>query len=107
MGQAVANKLGAAGHRVIGVDIKGADVIADLSTPEGRGVAATAVSDACGGRLDGAVLAAGLGPIPGAGSARRILAVNFLGVVELAEAWRPALAAARDAKVVVVGSNSS
>jgi NAD(P)-dependent dehydrogenase (short-subunit alcohol dehydrogenase family) len=28
-------------------------------------------------------------------------------VVELAEAWRPALATARDAKVVVVGSNSS
>lgn len=107
MGHAVANKLRAAGHRVIGVDIRDAEVIADLSTPRGRAEASTAVPVACGGRLDGAVLAAGLGPIPGAGSAQRILAVNFLGVVELAEAWRPVLAAACDAKVVVVGSNSS
>jgi NAD(P)-dependent dehydrogenase (short-subunit alcohol dehydrogenase family) len=98
---------GPAGHRVIGVDIKDADVIADLSTPQGRAEASTSVSDACDGRLDGAVLAAGLGPIPGVGSARRVLAVNFLGVVELAEAWRPVLAAACEAKVVVVGSNSS
>jgi nucleoside-diphosphate-sugar epimerase len=87
MGDAVAGKLRAAGHRVIGVDIKHADVIADLSTPLGCAEASSAVSDACAGRLDGAVLAASLGPIPGSGIARRILAVNFFGVAELAEAW--------------------
>jgi len=61
----------------------------------------------CDGRLDGAVLAAGLGPTPGAASVPLILKVNFLGVVELAEAWRPALAAAGNAKIVVVYSNSA
>ncbi len=107
MGQAVASKLGSAGHRVIGVDIKDADVVADLSTPLGRARAATAVTDACGGRLDGAVLAAGLGPTPDSNGVPLILSVNFLGVVELAEAWRPALAAAGNARVVVVASNSA
>lgn len=107
MGQAIVRKLRAAGHRVIGVDIQDADVVADLSTPEGRRAAAAVVSATGNGRLDGAVLAAGVGPTPGAGSAARILAVNFFGVVELVEAWRPALTAAGDAKVVVVASNSS
>ncbi|SOJ55058.1 3-alpha-hydroxysteroid dehydrogenase/carbonyl reductase [Mycobacterium simulans] len=107
MGHAVAEKLRAAGHRVIGVDIKDADVVADLSTPDGRAGACDAVSAASAGYLDGAVLAAGVGPTGGAANAERILAVNFLGVVELAEAWLPALAAAGNAKVVVVGSNST
>ncbi|MFP1153651.1 SDR family oxidoreductase [Mycobacterium sherrisii] len=107
MGRAVAHKLRSAGHRVIGVDIQDADVIADLSTPHGRAAAAAVVTAAADGRLDGVVLAAGVGPTPGTGSTARILAVNFFGVVELAEAWRPALAAAGDAKVVVVSSNSS
>jgi NAD(P)-dependent dehydrogenase (short-subunit alcohol dehydrogenase family) len=40
MGQAVAQKLRANGHTVIGVDIKEADVVADLSTPAGRRAAA-------------------------------------------------------------------
>lgn len=111
MGHAVAEKLRAAGHRVIGVDIRDADVVADLSSPHGRAAAARAVADACDGRLDGAVLAAGLGPTGGLAGVHRILTVNFLGVVELAEAWRPALAAASDervhAKVVAVSSNST
>ncbi len=107
MGYAVAEKLRAAGHRVIGVDLKDADVVADLSNPDGRAAAAKAVTDACDGRLDGAVLAAGLGPTGGLAGVHRILTVNFLGVVELAEAWRPALAAASHAKVVVVSSNST
>ena len=43
MGKAVADKLRAEGHTVIGVDIKEADVVADLSTPAGRRSAADAV----------------------------------------------------------------
>ena len=107
MGHAVAAKLRANGHTVIGVDIKDADVVADLSTPAGRRAAADAVRSACGGRLDGAVLAAGLGPTPGRDSPRLITQVNYFGVVELLEAWRPALAAGQRAKVVVFSSNST
>lgn len=107
MGRAAAKKLRAAGHRVIGVDLKDAEVIADLSTPAGRSVAADEVLAAAENRLDGAVLAAGLGPRPGRDSPRRILQVNYFGVVDLLARWRPALAAAGNAKVVVIGSNST
>jgi NAD(P)-dependent dehydrogenase (short-subunit alcohol dehydrogenase family) len=107
MGRAVAEKLAAAGHTVIDVDIAEATVQADLSTPQGRLSAATAVLERSGGHLDGAVLAAGLGPAPGRDRARLIAEVNYFGVVDLLEAWRPALAAAGNAKVVVFSSNSS
>jgi nucleoside-diphosphate-sugar epimerase len=101
MGHQVAQKLRDAGHTVIGVDIKQADIVADLSTGEGRQAAAVGVLAASGSRLDGAVLAAGLGPSRAADRARLIAQVNYFGVVELLAAWRPALAAADRAKVVV------
>jgi NAD(P)-dependent dehydrogenase (short-subunit alcohol dehydrogenase family) len=107
MGRQAAEKLRAAGHTVIGVDLRDAEVAADLSGPDGRAAAAEQVLARCGGHLDGAVLAAGLGPKPGPGMARTIFEVNFRGVVDLLDAWRPALAAAERAKVVVIGSNSS
>ena len=107
MGRAVAAKLTAAGHTVIDVDIVDATVRADLSTPAGRRDAAAAVLERCGGVLDGAVMAAGLGPAPDRDRPRLIAEVNYFGVVELLEAWRPALAATDAAKVVVFASNSS
>ena len=105
MGAAVAARLRERGHTVIGVDIKDADVIADLSTPSGRRGAAADVLAACSGTLDGAVMAAGLGPTKGA--ERAITEVNYFGVVEPLQAWRPALACAERAKVVVFASNST
>lgn len=107
MGRSAAEKLRAAGHTVIGVDLRDADVIADLSTSAGRRAAAREVLAAADGRLDGAVLAAGVGPLPGAEQLRLILEVNYFGVVDLLDALRPALAAAGNAKVVVVASNST
>ena len=107
MGRAVAEKLTAAGHTVIDVDIADATVTADLSTPAGRRRAASEVLEHCGGSLDGAVMAAGLGPAGGRDRSRLIAEVNYFGVVELLEAWRPALAAPGNAKVVVFSSNSS
>lgn len=105
MGSAVVQRLQAQGHTVIRVDIKDADVVADLSSAAGRRAGAAAVLKACDGRLDGAVLAAGLGPTPGA--ERMITEVNYFGVVDLLHAWRPALAATGSAKVVVFSSNST
>ncbi|OBH63168.1 NAD-dependent epimerase [Mycobacterium colombiense] len=107
MGRETARRLRDNGHSIIGVDIKDADVVADLSTPDGRKAAADRVLELSGNRLDGAVLAAGLGPSPGRDRIRKIAAVNYFGVVELLAAWRVALAAAERAKVVVVGSNST
>ena len=105
MGGAVVAKLRSAGHTVIGVDINDAEIVADLSTPGGRRGAAADVLAACSGVLDGAVLAAGLGPTKGA--ERLITEVNYFGVVYLLAAWRPALAAAERAKVVAFASNST
>src|SRR6186997_1330302 len=85
MGRAVAEKLTAAGHTVIDVDIVDATVRADLSTPAGRREAAAEVLERSGGRLDGAVMAAGLGPAPDRDRPRLIAEVNYFGVVELLE----------------------
>lgn len=105
MGKSAVSRLVEAGHRVITVDQAGADVVADLSTREGRVMASAAVLQQCDGVLDGAVMAAGVGPdrLP----ADVICQINYLGVVELLEAWRGALAAGDAAKVVIIGSNSS
>jgi NAD(P)-dependent dehydrogenase (short-subunit alcohol dehydrogenase family) len=73
----------------------------------GRRAAIDGVLAAAGGRLDGAVLAAGLGPSPGRERPRLITQVNYFGVVELLEGWRAALAATGDAKVVAFSSNST
>ncbi len=107
MGLQTIRRLQSLGHTVIGVDLREGQVVADLSTPQGRRAAADGVLAACGGVLDGAVLAAGLGPGAGADRNRLIAEVNFLGVVEFLDAWRPALAAADRAKVVVISSNST
>jgi NAD(P)-dependent dehydrogenase (short-subunit alcohol dehydrogenase family) len=105
IGRAAAQRLRDAGHTVIGVDQSCADVVADLSTIDGRRAAAESVLAGCGGVLDGAVLAAGLGPAPG--RMRVIAEVNYSGVVDLLSAWRPALTAAPKPKAVVIGSNST
>lgn len=107
MGQEVVRRLESAGHRVIGVDIAGATITADLSTIDGRRDAAARVLEEAGHRLDGAVLAAGIGPTPGRDRPRLIAEVNYRGVVDLLTAWRPALAETERAKVVVFASNSS
>ncbi len=105
MGRSTAEQLRWEGHRVIGVDLRNTEVQADLSTEEGRQKAIREVLEQCGGRLDGAVLAAGLGPVPG--REELIAKVNFLGVVELLEGVREALATAGNAKVVIFSSNST
>lgn len=105
MGKATAEKLRDAGHTVIGIDLRDADITADLSTAQGRAAAADALLERVGGVLDGAVLAAGLGPAPG--RERMLAEVNYRGAVDLLKAWRPALAAHGSAKVVVFSSNST
>ena len=107
MGFEVAERLRAAGHTVIGVDLKDAEVVADLSTATGRRGAVEQVLALAGGCLDGAVLAAGLGPAPGKDRPRLIVEVNYFGVVDLLEGWRSALATSGSGKVVVFSSNST
>lgn len=106
IGAAVAGRLRDDGHDVIGVDLRGADVEADLATPDGRRAAVDAVADRCGGVLDGAVPCAGLGPLPSRpGSA--VVSVNYFGTVEVLDGLRPLLAAAERPAVVAISSNST
>jgi len=105
IGAATRRALEAAGHRVVGVDLRDAEVTADLATPEGRAAAVAGVEAAAGpaGALDGLVVAAG---VQGAG-ARLTVGVNYFGAVATLEGLRPLLARAGDAAAVVLGSNSA
>lgn len=104
IGAATRAKLENAGHDVIGIDLRDAEVIGDLSTIAGRAHAVAETLDRCKGTLDGLVTAAGVGPpLPGELVAR----VNYFGSLALLEGLRPALAAAGAAQVVQIGSNSA
>ena len=106
MGAATAALLRASGTRVIGIDLRDADVIADLSTANGRRVAIDGVNELCAGRLDGAVLFAGVGGATGR-AASMLVSLNYFGSVELFEAFRPMLAARGSTSAVAVSSNST
>ena len=106
MGAATAALLRAQGHTVIGVDVRDCDVVADLSTPDGRQVAIDAVTEQCGGTLDGAALFAGIGGATGR-PASLLVSLNYFGSVELLTAFRPLLAAAGESSAVAISSNST
>ena len=86
IGAAIRQRLLGEGHEVIVVDLKDADIIADLSTAEGRQAAVEAVKNAAPEGLDGLVTCAGLGSnVP---NHPLITQVNYYGTVELIEGLR-------------------
>ncbi len=105
IGQALRARLERAGARVIGVDVRDAEVVADLSSPGGRAAAVAGVQRAAGGALDGLVACAGLGPQHD--DAAAIVSVNYFGAVALLDGLRPALAAGSEPAAVAVSSNSA
>ncbi|MEZ5169377.1 MAG: SDR family oxidoreductase [Acidimicrobiia bacterium] len=104
LGRAVVDRLGVE-HRVVGVDVRDAEVIADLSDADGRRRAVDEARAAADGSIDRLVCAAGLGPTqPDRGM---LLAVNYFGTVEMLDTLAGDLVAAGDARVVLVSSNST
>jgi NAD(P)-dependent dehydrogenase (short-subunit alcohol dehydrogenase family) len=101
IGRATRARLERDGHRVIGVDVRDAEVIADLSTSEGRAAMVDAVTEACGGVLDG--LVAGAGVMDDA----LAIQVNYFGAVATLDGLRPALARGTDASAIAISSNST
>src|SRR5438094_10597458 len=82
IGAATANRLLADGHEVIGIDLDGCEIDADLGTPTGRRSAVEAVRSRSKGAVDGLVTFAGLAGLtsrPGG----LVVAVNYFGTVEL------------------------
>jgi NAD(P)-dependent dehydrogenase (short-subunit alcohol dehydrogenase family) len=102
IGAAVSKRLREAGHQVIGIDRSDAEVIADLSTNEGRAAAVTAVLERCEGVLDGLVCCAGIGVT--APSSGLILSVNYFGVSALLEGLAGALGKGSQPAALVIGS---
>jgi NAD(P)-dependent dehydrogenase (short-subunit alcohol dehydrogenase family) len=105
MGAATRSLLTTGGHHVIGIDVREADVVADLSTAAGRATASKTVSDAID-RLDGVALFAGVGGATGRDPGL-LVSLNYFGSVELFEALRPLLAATDSASAVAISSNSA
>ncbi len=103
LGAALRSRLEATGARVIGVDLHDQEVIADLSTVDGRADAVAAVLQASGGSLGGAVACAGLGPQ--VSPTRLIAAVNYFGAVAFLDGVAAAIE--RGGAAVAVASNSA
>lgn len=101
IGYATCSMLNALGHRTIGVDIKTADIVADLGSPRGRQSAIEQTLDRSGKQLDGLLLAAGLGPYCDAAA---ILAVNYFGSTALLEGLYHSLSVSGQGSAVVIAS---
>ena len=104
IGAATVELLHRAGHHVVGVDLHDADVIADLATVDGRAHTLAELSRCTPDGLDGAVVAAGIGPHER--PLERILAVNFFGALAIVDGVAGPIADTGGAAVVVC-SNSA
>ncbi len=103
IGLATRRVLEARGDTVVGVDLRGAEVDADLSTDAGRAAMVAGVTELTGGALDGLVVGAG---VQGAAPSL-VVSVNYFGAIATLEGLRPLLAAGADASAVAISSNSA
>jgi NAD(P)-dependent dehydrogenase (short-subunit alcohol dehydrogenase family) len=104
IGASLKAALAAEGHSLITIDLKDADITADLTTPEGRNSVIAAVLERAPDGLDGFIPLAGLGG--GTAPDLLITRLNYFGTVELVEGLRPALAK-KSGAVVLLCSNSA
>ena len=105
IGAATREALLAVGHTVIGVDLRQADIVGDLSTAEGRKAVIEQALARCNGQLDGLVLCAGLGGQTHPASL--VTSVNYFGAVELLDGLLPALQKGKNPAAVVISSVAS
>lgn len=99
IGRATKELLEARGETVIGVDLLGAEIEADLAVAEGRDTLAREVTARADGRIDAVYAVAGLSdPTPRTG------AVNYFGMVATLTSLRPLLARSAAPRAVAVSS---
>lgn len=102
IGLAAKQILESRGEQVIGVDIRDADVLADLTSTADRERMVQEVEAKSGGRIDAIVAIAGLAaPVPATA------AVNYFGMVATLEGLRPLLAGSDSPRAVGVASFAS
>lgn len=104
IGAAICRQLQEEGHRVIVADIKDADVIADLSTEDGRQAAIAGIRELAADGLDGFVPCAGLGPVIKPPSL--IAKVNFFGALATIEGLKQDVTR-KQGGMVILSSNSA
>ena len=102
IGAAISARLREQGHAVIGVDLRDAEVVADLATSEGREEAVRGVQ-ALTDRVDGIVPCAGIAGLTGTDSAL-LVSLNYFGALALVTGLRPLLV--EGSSVVLISSNS-
>ncbi len=102
IGAATAALLRERGDVVIGVDLAGSDIDADLATDDGRRGMVVAVTEASGGRVDGVIANAGT-------AAQQPLAVkvNYFGAVATLEGLRGLLTASDAPRAAITSSMAS
>ena len=102
IGKATRELLLERGEQVIGVDIHDADIITDLSVPEGRAAMRSAVERRSAGHVDAVFAVAGLAtPTPDTAS------VNYFGMTGTLVDLRPLLLASPAPRAVAVTSMAS
>lgn len=106
MGAATRARLESEGQRVIGVDLRDAEVIADLATESGRRAAVEEVTARAGGSLEGLVTCAGIAGLT-ATPGSLVASVNYFGTIALLVGLRPLLAAGERPAAVAISSNST
>jgi NAD(P)-dependent dehydrogenase (short-subunit alcohol dehydrogenase family) len=102
IGLATRQLLEAQGHQVIGTDIRNAEVIADLGTPEGRVALVEQVTTKSGGSIDAVLAVAG---VDIAGPAT--VSINYYGAVATLQGLRPLLLKSSAPRAVAVSSITS
>jgi NAD(P)-dependent dehydrogenase (short-subunit alcohol dehydrogenase family) len=105
IGRATAARLGADGHRVIGIDLRGSDIDADLSASAGREEAVRRVAELAPDGIDGLVPCAGIAGLTGTDAALMV-SINYFGAIALVEGLRPLLVQGDQPSVVLLASNS-
>ena len=104
IGKATADLCRAAGDTVITVDIRDADIMADLSTEDGRAAMLREAERLAPNGLDAVLAGAGLSR---ADMPRETVAVNYFGAVATLEGLRPLLLKSARPRAVVICSTAS
>lgn len=103
IGKATVERLRAAGDEVIGVDLRNAEIEADLGTADGRAHMVAEAGRLSGGVLDGVLAGAGISNWE---RPRETVAINFFGAVATLEGLRPFLAKSQRPRAVGICSTS-
>lgn len=102
IGQATRELLESQGHRVVGIDLKDAEVEVDLSSAEARLSLPERVAKASGGSIDAVIAVAGVSAL-----SSLTVKVNYFGARDTVELLRPLLAGSDAPRAAVVASFSA